>query len=78
MMEDPVVKAEVPRKLTKEQEMWGMRMLILGVKPDASEELILRNQQEYYAARVRKEKAFAKYSHQCWAELFELFDYSNS
>ena len=63
MMEDPVVKAEMPRKLTKEQEMWVMRMLILGVKPDASEELILRNQQEYYAARVRKEKAFAKYSH---------------
>ena len=59
MMDDPVLKAAEPLKLTKEQEMKIMRMLIIGVEPNASEELIQRNQQEYYAARVRKEKAYA-------------------
>ena len=50
-----------PRKLTRGQEMEVMRLLVLGVCPDASEDYILRNQLEYYSAEKRKEKAAPAY-----------------
>lgn len=56
-----VKREEELSKLTKEQEMQIMHLLVLGVNPNASEELIRKNQNEYYAARVRKEKAYPTY-----------------
>ena len=46
---------QAPKKLTKEQEMEIMRLLVLGVCPDASEAHIRRNQNEYYGRRKSPE-----------------------